>query len=57
MGALVGLGVGIGLLLIWSAFFVPRRRRARKRSSSRLRELLNRAGLSSVSTNAFVLAD
>lgn len=55
MGALVGLGVGIGLLLIWSAFFVPRRRRARKRSSSRLRELLNRAGLSSVSTSGFVL--
>ena len=24
MGALVGLGVGIGLLLIWSAFALPR---------------------------------
>ncbi len=23
MGALVGLGVGIGLLLIWSAFVLP----------------------------------
>ena len=24
MGALVGLGVGVGLLLIWSAFYLPR---------------------------------
>ena len=24
MGALVGLGVGVGLLLIWSAFALPR---------------------------------
>jgi tight adherence protein B len=55
MGALVGLGVGIGLMLIWSAFFVPRSRRVRKRSPSRLRELLNRAGLNSVSTTGFVL--
>ena len=28
MGALVGLGVGVGLLLVWSAFFVPRTPRA-----------------------------
>jgi tight adherence protein B len=55
MGALVGLGVGVGLMLIWSAFFVPRSRRVPRRSSSRLRELLNRAGLSSVSTTGFVL--
>jgi tight adherence protein B len=55
MGALVGLGVGIGLMLIWSAFFVPRSRRVRKRSPTRLRELLNRAGLNSVSTTGFVL--
>jgi tight adherence protein B len=54
MGALVGLGVGIGLLLIWSAFFLPRRGPVRRRSSSRLRGLLNRAGLSSVSTTGFV---
>ena len=27
MGALVGLGVGVGLLLVWSAFFVPVRPR------------------------------
>jgi tight adherence protein B len=55
MGALVGLGVGIGLVLIWSAFFVPRRPRVRKRSAGRLRELLNRAGLGSVSTTGFVI--
>ena len=24
MGALVGLGVGVGLLLVWSAFALPR---------------------------------
>ena len=28
MGALVGLGVGVGLLLVWSAFFVPVRPKA-----------------------------
>jgi tight adherence protein B len=26
MGALVGLGVGVGLLLVWSAFAMPRTR-------------------------------
>lgn len=55
MGALVGLGVGIGLTLIWSAFFVPRSPRVRVRSSGRLRELLDRAGLGQVSTTGFVL--
>lgn len=55
MGALVGLGVGIGLLLIWSAFFVPRRRRVAQRSSSRLRALLDRAGLGAVSTTGFAV--
>ena len=55
MGALVGLGIGIGLTLIWSAFFVPRTPRVRVRSSGRLRELLDRAGLGQVSTTGFVL--
>jgi tight adherence protein B len=55
MGALVGLGVGIGLTLIWSAFFVPRTRRVRTRSPGRLRELLDRAGLGQVSTTGFVI--
>ena len=55
MGALVGLGVGIGLTLIWSAFFVPRTARVRNRSAGRLRELLDRAGLGQVSTTGFVI--
>ncbi len=55
MGALVGLGVGIGLTLIWSAFFVPRAPRVRTRSAGRLRELLDRAGLGQVSTTGFVI--
>jgi tight adherence protein B len=55
MGALIGLGVGIGLTLIWSAFFVPRRPRARTRRVGRLRELLDRAGLGQVSTAGFVI--
>jgi tight adherence protein B len=56
MGALVGLGVGVGLMLIWSAFVLPRSRRA-PRGPGRLRrhtaELLARAGLSHVSVTAF----
>ena len=55
MGALVGLGVGIGLTLIWSAFFVPRTPRVRTRSAGRLRELLDRAGMGQVSTTGFVI--
>ena len=55
MGALVGLGVGVGLMLIWSAFFVPRTPRVRTRSVGRLRELLDRAGLGQVSTTGFVI--
>ena len=56
MGALVGLGVGIGLLLIWSAFFLPRRpREPRTDGRGRLRELLARAGLGQVSVTGFVL--
>jgi tight adherence protein B len=55
MGALVGLGVGIGLTLIWSAFFVPRTPRGRVRSAGRLRGLLDRAGLGQVSTTGFVI--
>jgi len=55
MGALVGLGVGIGLTLIWSAFFVPRIPRLRSPRTGRLRELLDRAGLGQVSTTGFVI--
>jgi tight adherence protein B len=50
MGALVGLGVGTGLLLIWSAFALPRRPRAQRPQAGRLRRHLDRAGLPHVST-------
>ena len=55
MGALVGLGVGVGLLLIWSAFALPRLSRQRTPTSSALRRLLGRAGLGDV-TPASVLS-
>ena len=54
MGALVGLGVGIGLLLIWSAFALPRRSRSTTPTSTALGRLLGRAGLADV-TPASVL--
>jgi tight adherence protein B len=50
VGTLVGLGVGVGLLLIWSAFALPRRPDdGRSRKPSRLRVLLDTAGLPEVS--------
>ncbi|HRD62955.1 MAG TPA: hypothetical protein PL137_18790, partial [Nocardioides sp.] len=55
MGALVGLGFGIGLVLVWSAFFVPVRPRRRARRDGRAAELLARAGLGEVSPSGFVL--
>ena len=57
MGALVGLGVGVGLLLISSAFALPRTPRSvtPSSSSSALRRLLGRAGLGDV-TPASVLS-
>ena len=55
MGALVGLGAGIGLLLIWSAFSTPRVRRMPVRRAARLSELLNRAGLPDTSTRGVVV--
>ncbi|NYD42766.1 type II secretion system F family protein [Nocardioides panaciterrulae] len=55
MGALVGLGVGIGLLLVWSAFFLPRRQRPATRRPGRTAQLLARAGLGQVSVTGFVL--
>jgi len=55
MGALVGLGVGIGLLLIWSAFFMPRRVARPARSRGRHAQLLTRAGLGDVSPTGFAL--
>ena len=55
MGALVGLGVGIGLLLVWSAFFLPRRPGRERRRVGRVADLLARAGLTRVSTTGFAL--
>lgn len=43
MGAVLGLGVGVGLVLITSAFVLPRA--PRRTSGQRLRTLLARAGL------------
>jgi len=55
MGALVGLVGGIGLLLIYSALFVPRRPPRPRDSSGRVTTLLQSAGLGSVGVNAFVV--
>lgn len=55
MGALVGLGVGIGLLLVWSAFFLPGRPRDDDPRPRRTTDLLARAGLGQVSVTGFVL--
>ena len=40
MGALVGLGVGVGLLLIWAAFALPRQGRDPSPTSTPLGRLL-----------------
>jgi tight adherence protein B len=55
MGALVGLGVGIGLLLVWSAFFLPRAPRRRTPRAGRITRLLVGAGLGQVSASGFVI--
>ena len=54
MGALVGLGVGIGLLLVWSAFFLPRHPRRTTTEAGSLARLLARSGLGEVSVTGFV---
>ena len=54
MGALVGLGTGVGLLLIWSAFAVPRRPRDADRAR-RTTHLLASAGLGQVPVRGFAL--
>lgn len=52
MGALVGLGVGIGLFLVWSAFQVPRANGVTRRHGPGLEELLARAGMGGVSVTS-----
>ena len=54
MGALVGLGVGVGLMLVWSAFFLPRSTKPAGRTS-RVAELLARAGVTGLSVTGFVV--
>jgi tight adherence protein B len=53
MGVLVGLGVGVGLLLIWVSYAVPRTSRV-DRHRSRLAEVLARAGLAHLSVSSFL---
>ncbi|MGL5824538.1 MAG: type II secretion system F family protein [Nocardioides sp.] len=55
MGALIGLGFGVGAVLVWSAFFLPRSHRATNDNTTRLARLLARAGMSTVSTSSFVV--
>ena len=54
MGALLGLGVGVGLLLVWSAFAFPRRPAAGPRAAGRLTRLLASAGMTQVSSTSLV---
>jgi tight adherence protein B len=54
MGALVGLGVGIGIALIWSAFALPRGPHTKGHSQGRVAQVLARAGLSTVSVPSFL---
>ncbi|HET6627782.1 MAG TPA: type II secretion system F family protein [Nocardioidaceae bacterium] len=49
MGAAVGLGVGVGLLLVWLSFVSPRGQRRASPRSGRLGDLLERAGVSGTS--------
>ncbi len=55
MGALLGLGVGVGLLLIWSAFTMPRSTTTPNRGgAAKLRARLAGAGLASVSARSVI---
>lgn len=55
MGVVVGLGVGVGLLLVWSAFALPRRTERAARAPGRLVRLLGSAGMAEVSATGFVM--
>ncbi len=54
MGTLVGLGTGVGLLLVWSAFQSPRAPRGRQRAGH-LEAMLRRAGLGAVSSRSLLV--
>jgi tight adherence protein B len=51
VGVLIGLGVGVGLLLVWSSFMAPPPQMSH--APSRTRAMLDRAGLVSVSETSF----
>lgn len=53
MGALIGLVLGVGLMLVWSAFTVPRRPRSAA-ATRRMSRLLGRAGLAGVKPTSVV---
>ncbi|RHW27607.1 type II secretion system protein F [Nocardioides immobilis] len=55
MGALVGLGVGLGALLIWSAFATPRPPRPDAATPGRVEQLLAEAGMGGVSSRSLLL--
>ncbi|KAA1424327.1 type II secretion system F family protein [Nocardioides antri] len=55
MGALVGLGFGLGALLIWSAFATPRAPRPAATTPGRLERMLAEAGLAGVSPRSLLL--
>ncbi|WP_372726980.1 type II secretion system F family protein [Nocardioides sp.] len=55
MGALVGLGVGVGLLLVWSAFALPRPPHAPRGRLGGLQRRLARAGLAHVPPTGLLL--
>jgi tight adherence protein B len=55
MGTLIGLCFGIGLMLIWSCWALPRQEGQSTTRRHRLRELLDQAGMETVSVTAFVL--
>src|SRR4051812_42409799 len=52
MGVVVGLGFGLGLLLVWTAFTAPESSRPRR--PSYLRTALDRAGLAAVQVRTLV---
>jgi tight adherence protein B len=57
MGLVVGLGVGVGLLLVWLALSAPESRRARSGPgrAGRIRSMLDSAGMTTTSPAGLVL--
>lgn len=52
MGALVGLGFGLGSMLVWAAFALPRSEARADRAGGGLAHLLARAGMGNVSVTS-----